>query len=96
MITRTIQIQEFTIDELADQVADRLILKIEDYLKQIAAKKDDELLTRQETANYLKINSTTLWHWTNKGKLTSYGIGNRRYYKKLEVMDSLVKLNVMK
>ncbi len=59
-------------------------------------KKDDELLTREETANYLKINPTTLWHWTNKGKLISYGIGSRRYYKKQEVIDSLVILNVKK
>ena len=94
MITKTIQIQEFTVDELADQVAEKLLSKMENYLKKLAAKKDDELLTREETANYLKINVTTLWHWTNKGKLISYGIGGRRYYKKQEVIDSLLKLNV--
>jgi len=94
MITKTIQIQEFTVDELADQVAEKLLSKMEYYLKELAAKKDDELLTREETANYLKINVTTLWHWTNKGKLISYGIGGRRYYKKQEVIDSLLKLNV--
>jgi len=94
MITKTIQIQEFTVDELADQVVEKLLSKMEYYLKELAAKKDDELLTREETANYLKINVTTLWHWTNKGKLISYGIGGRRYYKKQEVIDSLLKLIV--
>ena len=94
MITKTIQIQEFTVDELADQVAEKLLFKIEIYLKDLALKKDDELLTREDTANYLKINPTTLWHWTNKGKLVSYGIGSRRYYKKQEVIDRLIKLNV--
>lgn len=94
MITKTIQIQEFTVDELADQVAEKLLFKMENYLKMLAAKKDDELLTREETANYLKINVTTLWHWTNKGRLVSYGIGGRRYYKKQEVFDSLIKLRV--
>ena len=92
MITKTIQIQEFTVDELAEQVAEKLLFKIENYLKELAAKKDEELLTREETANYLKINPTTLWHWTNKGKLISYGIGSRRYYKKQEVIDCLIKL----
>ncbi|WP_302850526.1 hypothetical protein [Polaribacter litorisediminis] len=33
MITKTIQITEVSIDELADKVADKLLLKIEDYLK---------------------------------------------------------------
>ncbi len=58
--------------------------------------KDDEILTREETANDLKINLTTLWHWTNKGRLVSYGIGSRRYYKKHEILDHLVKLKVQK
>ena len=94
MITKTIQIQEITVDELAEQIADKLLLKIENYLKELATNKDNELLTREETAKYLKINPTTLWHWTNKGKLISYGIGNRRYYKKQEVIAHLIKLSV--
>lgn len=52
-----------------------------------------ELMTRKETADYLKIDSTTLWHWTNKGKLIAYGIGARRYYKRSDIEKSLVKLN---
>ena len=51
----------------------------------------EELLTREEAANLLKINSSTLWLWTKKGKLPSYGIGNRVYYKRSEIMESLVK-----
>lgn len=49
----------------------------------------DVLLTREETALFLKISLTTLWKWTNSGKLRSYGLGNRRYYKKSEVLASL-------
>jgi|TARA_B110000967_G_scaffold140324_1_gene143332 hypothetical protein len=54
---------------------------------------DQELLTREETYNFLKIDSSTLWHWTNKGKVIAYGIGNRRYYKKGELLESLIKLD---
>ena len=53
----------------------------------------EELLTRKEAANLLKIDSSTLWHWTKKGKLPSYGIGNRVYYKRSEIMESLVRVN---
>lgn len=49
----------------------------------------DVLLTREETALLLKISLTSLWKWTNSGKLRSYGLGNRRYYKKSEVLASL-------
>ncbi|MFH6935239.1 helix-turn-helix domain-containing protein [Flavobacterium sp. FlaQc-30] len=53
----------------------------------------DELLTRSEACSYLKINMTTLWNWSKKGKIISYGIGNRVYYKKYELLESLVRLN---
>ncbi|PKQ46078.1 helix-turn-helix domain-containing protein [Confluentibacter flavum] len=51
-----------------------------------------ELITRNEAAEYLKINSTTLWSWTNKGKLKAYGIGARRYYKRSEIEKCMVVL----
>jgi hypothetical protein len=29
-----------------------------------------ELLTREETAEHLRISLTTLWHWSKKGNIT--------------------------
>ncbi|MBJ2174179.1 helix-turn-helix domain-containing protein [Aureibaculum sp. A20] len=52
----------------------------------------DELLTRQEACKFLQINSSTLWHWTNKGKIKAYGIANRRYYKRSELLEALKPL----
>jgi len=53
---------------------------------------EQELLTREEACTYLKVDSSTLWRWTNKGKITAYGIGSRRFYKKEELLESLIKL----
>ena len=50
----------------------------------------NELLTREETFKLLKIDSSTLWAWTKNGKLKVYGIANRRYYKRAEVLDCLI------
>jgi hypothetical protein len=91
MITKTIEIQEITVDELADKVADKLLNKIKHYLDDLHTNESDVYLTRQETADFLKINITTLWNWTNKGKIKSYGIGNRRYYNKQEIIALLKK-----
>lgn len=52
----------------------------------------DELMTRQEVANYLKIDLSTLHHWTKKGKLTRYGLGKRIYFKRTEIEQALVEL----
>jgi excisionase family DNA binding protein len=53
---------------------------------------DQELLTREQACTLLKVDPSTLWRWTNKGKVTAYGIGSRRFYKKEELLSSLIKL----
>lgn len=62
--------------------------------KQLEEKDSEVLFTRQETIDFLKIDSSILWSWTNNGKIQCYGIGNRRYYKKVDVINSLVLLKV--
>ncbi|MFV8226218.1 helix-turn-helix domain-containing protein [Christiangramia aquimixticola] len=52
----------------------------------------DELMTRQEVANFFKIDLSTLHHWTKKGKLTRYGLGKRIYFKRSEIEQALVEL----
>ena len=89
MITKTIQITEISVDELADKVADKLMFKIQNYLDELSSNQSDVFLTREETEDFLKINISTLWHWTKKGNLVCYGIGNRRYYNKKEIIDVL-------
>lgn len=91
MVTKTIEITEITVDELADKVADKLLAKIKHYIDELQTNENDIYLTRQETAEFLKINVTTLWHWTNKGKVKSYGLGARRYYNKKELIELLKK-----
>ena len=91
MVTKTIEITEITVEELSDKVADKLLAKIKHYIDELQAKENDVYLTRQETADFLKIDITTLYNWTNKGKLISYGIGHRRYYNKQEIIDELQK-----
>jgi len=56
----------------------------------------EDLLTRKEACKLLQIDSSTLWNWTNKGRVTAYGIANRRYYKRSELMKSLKPLNTQR
>lgn len=54
--------------------------------------KEKELLTREETCELLKVDPSTLWRWTAKGVITAYAIGSRRFYKKEELLESLIQL----
>lgn len=48
-----------------------------------------EYLTRSEVAKMLKVDLSTLHHWTKKGKIKPYGIGNRVYYKRSEIETAI-------
>jgi len=89
-----IQIESISVEELTEIIAEKLVDKLEKKIATlISTQNDDELLTRTETAKILKVELTTLWSWTKKGKITAYGIGNRVYYKRGEIMKSLIILN---
>ena len=51
-----------------------------------------EYLTRQEVAEMLKCDLSTIHNWTKKGKLTPYGLGNRVYFKRSEIELALKPL----
>ena len=85
-------IQAF-IDSLVMELLQALKPQLEDLKQQQQPKLPEELLTRQETCEMLKINLSTLWLWTKKNRLKSHGIGNRVYYKRSEVQASVIALN---
>lgn len=53
----------------------------------------NELLTRQETADYFKCDLSTIHLWTVKKKLNKKMIGNRVYYKRSDVESALKNSN---
>ena len=76
-----------TIEQLAEA--------LKPLLQSISSEQQTEnvLLTREEVCKLLTINKTSLWKHTKSGRLKSYGIGNRVFYKKNEVLDSITPLN---
>jgi hypothetical protein len=89
-MTQSIQLLNTTPEQLAQLINEGVKAQFLEFSKQFTLFSDpDVLLTRDETCKLLQIDSSTLWAWTNKGKLTAYGIANRRYYKKSEILASL-------
>ena len=88
----SILLQNLNQEDLTQLIKDGVKSQLEDFKKEINTHNPDELLTRNETCKYLQIDSSTLWAWTNKGKVVAYGIGSRRYYKKAELLKCLTPL----
>jgi hypothetical protein len=91
-MTDSILLQNLNIADLTQLIKDGVKSQLKDFKETFNTHNPDELLTRTETCKFLQIDSSTLWHWTNKGKVIAYGIGNRRYYKKAELLESLKQL----
>ncbi len=91
-----IQLVGLNPNDFISQISQSVASHLEDFKKQFQPKDPESFLTRSEVAKLLKINLSTVWSWTQKGKLKSYGIGNRVYYKRSEVEARLTPLNVAK
>ncbi len=90
-MSNQILLNQTTSDELARLIFEVVKSQFDDLKKDLLSNKaNDELLTREETCNFLKIDSSTLWHWGKKGKVKVYGISNRRYCKRSELLESLI------
>lgn len=91
-MTTSILVQNVSTEDLKDLIKESVKSQLDDFAKELQVHNPDELLTRDQTCEFLQIDSSTLYHWTNKGKVTAYGIGNRRYFKKAELLENLKPL----
>lgn len=93
MQNNAILLQTLTVEQLQQLIGTSVRNGIQELQKELQTKDNsEELMTREETCKFLKIDSSTLWAWTNNGKVKAYGIGARRYYKKTEIMECLTLL----
>jgi hypothetical protein len=93
MQVKSVLLQELSVEQLQQLINTSVKDGIKEFQGEIQLKDNsDELLTREETCQFLKIDSSTLWSWTNKQKVKAYGICSRRYYKKNELLECLTLL----
>ncbi len=75
-------------------LVDLLMIAIRQELKDLKSEAPapaDELLTKKQACDFLKVTPTTLWRWHKEGKIETYGIGKIRYYKKADLLNLLIK-----
>ncbi len=49
-----------------------------------------DLITRDEALKFLHVTAATIWRWEKQGKIQSYGMGGKRYFRKSELEASLI------
>lgn len=93
MTAKRIQIFETSPEQIIGEIAQCVKDEISSLKNEFQPKEPEEYLSRNEVKNLLKIDLSTLWSWTKKGKLQAYGIGNRVYYKRTEIDKNLIPIN---
>ncbi len=51
----------------------------------------NDLIVRKEALELLNISSSTLWLYEKEGKIQGYGVKGKRYYKRSEILKSIIE-----
>lgn len=90
------QKQSTLIHDLTHEQLESLFEKLQNQIKELNEKFEPkqpvEYLTRNEVAEMLKVDLSTLWLWQKKGKLIPVGISNRIYYRRSDIESALIVL----
>ncbi len=88
----SILLQNVSPEQFTELLTNVFKSQLEDFKKNLNTNDPDILLTRAEACEFLKIEQTTLYHWVKAGKVQCYGIANRRFFKKSDLLNSLTLL----
>ena len=87
----SILLQNVSPEQFTELIKNVFRAELEDFKKEFTTQtENDDLLNREQVLELLQINASTLWHWTNKGRITAYKFANKCYYKKSEVLAGLI------
>lgn len=81
----------FPIEELIEKSAVRTAEIVLQRLTGLNSPEPEELLSADEACEILKCSRPTLWRNEKEGKVKGYGISGKRYYKRSELLESLIQ-----
>lgn len=87
-----LQFIQTTPQQLQDAIIEGIKIHLEEIKEHIQLKTPTKYISRSDLAESLDVNLSTIHNWTKKGKLKSYGLGGKVYYKWDEVEEAIVKL----
>ena len=93
-MTDAILLKEVNPQQLTETILKGVETQINDLKKNFTPKEPDDFLTRMETAKLLKISLTTVHEWANTGTLKAYKVGNRTYFSRKKIENTLFSSNV--
>jgi hypothetical protein len=88
MQNQTIQMLNITPDELATLINQGIKRELSELKNSLNPESiESQHLTRRETANFFDVSLNCLNDWERKGILRGYKVGQRKYFKRSELMQ---------
>lgn len=86
MNANSIILQNVSAEQLTDILTNVFRNQLLEFKKELATQEaSDELMTRAEVLDLLKVNASTLYHWTQAGKIKVYKFGGKAFYKRSQI-----------
>lgn len=89
-----VQFIQTTPEQLQAEILKGIKIQIDDLKNHFKPKEPKEYLTRQEVAQMLNVDISTIHNWCKSKKLNPLGIGARVYFLRSEIESSITPLNV--
>ena len=95
-MTDAILVNGVTPQQLTETILKGVKTQLDELKKSYSPKEPDDFLTRMEVAKLLKISLTTVHEYSNTGILKKYKVGNRTYFSRKEIENTLFNSNTKK
>jgi hypothetical protein len=82
-----------TPEKLTETILNGVRNQLNELKKEFTPKEPDEKMTPKDVSLEYKISLTTVFDWSNKGILKRRKIGNRTYYLRSEIEETLLNSN---
>lgn len=93
---QAIQFLQVTPEQLQDAIIKGIVSHLNDLKVHFQPKEPEVYLTRQEVSKMLKVDLSTIHNWCKSGKLTRYCIGNRVYFLRSQLEESIIPIHIKK
>jgi hypothetical protein len=91
MYSKPIQFIGTSPEELTENILEGIDKKLENFRAEFKSQEEEVLMTVEETMKFLKCSKQALWTWNKNGILPSNRLGNRVYYRRSDIFNSLIK-----
>jgi len=89
---KTINFIETETETLVNLIDEKIQRRLNEFEKNLQ-KEPDDFMPRDETISFLKISYGCLHKWTQKGIVKKFKIGNKVFYSRKQIMETLLNSN---